>query len=233
MSNLPTGIVTFLFTDIEGSTPLWEKHPEAMKSALAKHDSILKEAIESNHGHIIKTTGDGVHAVFQKAVDAVNAAVGAQRELQRMNASREGGRLNERAREENSSFIIYPSSLPLKVRMGIHTGEAELRDCDYYGQSLNRAARVMSAGHGWQILISDVTAQVAREHLAGDVSLQDMGEHHSKDCSDPNTFFKSTRRNLNITFRRCNRSQQRQIICRNNSHRSSGASANSMKRKRD
>ena len=78
---LPTGTVTFLFTDIEGSTKLWEKHPEAMKTALAKHDSILKEAIESNHGYIIKTTGDGVHAVFATALDGVNAAVAAQREL--------------------------------------------------------------------------------------------------------------------------------------------------------
>ena len=76
-SKLPSGTVTFLFTDIEGSTKLWEQQPEAMKAALAKHDSILKEAIESNHGHIIKTTGDGVHAVFTKAIDAINASIGA------------------------------------------------------------------------------------------------------------------------------------------------------------
>src|SRR5215211_7462453 len=81
-ANLPTGTVTFLFTDIEGSTKLWEEHPETMKSALAKHDAILKEAIESNHGHIIKTTGDGFHAVFEKAIDAVNATVAAQNHLQ-------------------------------------------------------------------------------------------------------------------------------------------------------
>ena len=78
---LPSGTVTFLFTDIEGSTQLWEKHPEAMKSALAKHDAILKEVIESNHGHIIKTTGDGVHAVFEKAIEAVSATLAAQRAL--------------------------------------------------------------------------------------------------------------------------------------------------------
>jgi class 3 adenylate cyclase len=82
MSLLPSGIVTFLFTDIEGSTKLWEKYPEEMKSALAKHDSILKEAVESNHGHIIKTTGDGVHAVFSTAIDSVNAALDAQRDFQ-------------------------------------------------------------------------------------------------------------------------------------------------------
>src|SRR5919201_1919598 len=82
MASLPTGTVTFLFTDIEGSTQLWEKHPEAMKSALARHDLILHEAIESNHGHAIKTTGDGIHGVFEKATDAVNATLAAQRNLQ-------------------------------------------------------------------------------------------------------------------------------------------------------
>ena len=79
---LPSGTVTFLFTDIEGSTKLWEQHPEAMKSALAKHDSILKEAIESNKGQIIKTTGDGVHAVFTTAMDAINASIAAQHTFQ-------------------------------------------------------------------------------------------------------------------------------------------------------
>src|SRR5260221_13642916 len=81
MTNLPAGTTTFLFTDIEGSTKLWEQYPEAMKAALAKHDSILREAIASNHGHIIKTTGDGVHAVFTTALDGINAAIQAQREL--------------------------------------------------------------------------------------------------------------------------------------------------------
>ena len=83
MGILPTGTVTFLFTDIEGSTKLWEKYPETMKSALAKHDAILKEAVEANHGQIIKTTGDGVHAVFATAIDAVNASIDAQRTVSR------------------------------------------------------------------------------------------------------------------------------------------------------
>ncbi len=169
MSEFPTGTVTFLFTDIEGSTQLWEKHPEEMKSALAKHDSILKEAIESNHGHIIKTTGDGVHAVFEKVFDSVNATIQAQRNL-------------------SSSFISHPfdsaqdkpSSLSLKVRMGLHTGEAELRDGDYYGNTLNRAARIMSAGHGGQVLISSITSDLLRDQLQKDQSLLDLGEHHLK-----------------------------------------------------
>ncbi|MBI3169440.1 MAG: adenylate/guanylate cyclase domain-containing protein, partial [Chloroflexi bacterium] len=158
---LPTGTVTFLFTDIEGSTKLWEQHPEAMKAALAKHDSILKEAIEANHGQVIKKTGDGFHAVFVTAIDAVHASIHAQQSLY-------------------STFVLQDSSCILKVRMGLHTGEAELRDGDYYGGTLNRAARIMSVGHGGQVLISGVTAEVAREHLQDGVSLLDLGDYSLK-----------------------------------------------------
>src|SRR5262245_43436048 len=101
MTNLPEGTVTFLFTDIEGSTQLWEQFPEEMNSALARHDSILKEAIESNHGRVIKTTGDGIHAVFEKVIDAVNATIASQRALQQT------------------------SEVSIRARMGLHTGEAE------------------------------------------------------------------------------------------------------------
>lgn len=159
MNGYPSGTVTFLFTDIEGSTMLWEQNPEAMKAALAEHDSVLKAAIGDNLGYIIKNTGDGVHAVFEKAVDAVNAAVKAQKIIQ---TSANNGRL------------------PIKIRMGLHTGEAELRDGDYFGQTLNRGQRIMSVGHGGQILLSDITAQVAREHLPRDVSLVYLGEHNLK-----------------------------------------------------
>src|SRR5689334_4177770 len=81
MSSLPVGTVTFLFTDIEGSTQLWEKYPEAMKSALAKHDVLMRKAMEAHHGYVIKTTGDGIHAVFEKIIDAVNATITAQHDL--------------------------------------------------------------------------------------------------------------------------------------------------------
>jgi len=160
----PSGTVTFLFTDIEGSTKLWEKHPEAMKAALAKHDSILKETIESNNGQIIKTTGDGVHAVFSTAIDAINAALDAQKKFQ-------------------TSQVSVDLNIAIRVRMGIHTGEAELRDGDYYGGTLNRAARIMSIGHGGQILISETTLQIAREHLPKDVSTVDLGQHQLKGLS--------------------------------------------------
>lgn len=194
-SNLPTGTITFLFTDIESSTQLWEQHPEAMKSALAKHDSILREAVKSNHGHIIKTTGDGVYAVFEKAADAVNAAIDGQRELQRM--IDEGGRMNE---STDSSFILHPSSLPLKVRMGLHTGEAEMRDSDYHGQALNRAARIMSIGHGEQILISETTYQIAQERFAANVNALDLGQHHLKGLNRPEHIYQLNAPDLRHEF---------------------------------
>jgi predicted ATPase/class 3 adenylate cyclase len=166
MSNLPSGTVTFLFTDIEGSTQLWERHPEAMRDALAKHDSILREAIEANRGYVIKTTGDGIHSVFEKVIDAIHATLTAQRALK-----------------------DPICDLKINVRMGLHTGEAELRANDYHGQALNRAARIMSAGHGGQVLLSSATAELAREHLPADVSLLDLGEHRLRDLIRPERLF--------------------------------------------
>ena len=176
MSALPTGTVTFLFTDIEGSTKLWEEYPEAMKSALAKHDSILKEAVESNRGQIVKTTGDGIHAVFTTAIDAINAAIESQHKLNSLILN--DNVVSVRGADELRHYST--TDVHLKSRMGLHTGEAELREGDYFGQTLNRAARIMSAGHGGQILISDVVAQVASEHLSADMSLLDLGEHYLK-----------------------------------------------------
>ena len=170
MGILPTGTVTFLFTDIEGSTKLWEQYPEAMKPALAKHDVILKEAVESNYGQIVKTTGDGVHAVFATAIDAVNASIAAQNMLQ-------------------TSDVFKTSEVSLRVRMGMHTGEAELRDGDYYGGTLNRAARIMGVAYGEQILLSAVTAALAREQLPENTTLLDLGEHRLKNLSQLENIF--------------------------------------------
>jgi predicted ATPase/class 3 adenylate cyclase len=164
--NLPSGTVTFLFTDIEGSTKLWEQHPDEMQSALAKHDSILKDAIASHYGHFIKTTGDGVHAVFSTAMDAITASIAAQHEFQ-------------------SSMLFKSPDVSIRVRMGIHTGEAQLRDDDYYGGTLNRAARIMSVGHGGQILVSETTLRVAQEHLPEGVSNLDLGLHYLKSLNRP------------------------------------------------
>ena len=163
---LPTGTVTFLFTDLEGSTRLWEEHPEAMKSALAQHDSILRDAVEAHSGHVVKTTGDGVHAVFAEPLRAIGAAVAGQRAL--ADASTEP---------------------PLRVRMGIHTGPAELRDGDYYGSAVNRAARVMSAAHGGQIVVSLATEELVRDHLPDGNEVMDLGEHRLRDLSRPERLF--------------------------------------------
>src|SRR5690348_7513527 len=120
-SNLPAGTVTFLFTDIESSTRLWEQHPESMKAVLARHDAILRRAIEANQGIIVKTTGDGCHAVFETVLSGVEAALATQQAL-----------------SKESWDEIQP--LSLRVRMALHTGEAEVRAGDYYGTALNRAA---------------------------------------------------------------------------------------------
>ncbi len=162
MSPLHAGTVTFLFTDIEGSTKLWEQNPEAMRTALARHDAILRQAVETSGGQIIKTTGDGVHAGFSTVLDAVSAAVSAQRQLQAL--------LGE---------------LQLKVRMGVSTGESELREGDYFGTAVNRAARLMSVAHGGQILISSAAMELVRDQLRDGIALRDLGERRLKDLSRP------------------------------------------------
>src|SRR5262245_19547443 len=126
MAELPTGTVTFLFTDIEGSTARWEGQPEAMRVALARHDALVRAAIVGHHGHVVKPMGDAFHAPFAGASDALAAALDAQRRLQ----SEPWGEVG-----------------PIRVRMALHTGTAEERDGDYYGPALNRAARLMSVGH--------------------------------------------------------------------------------------
>jgi predicted ATPase/class 3 adenylate cyclase len=146
----PSGVVTFLFTDIEGSTRRWETDAQSMRSALLAHDEVLRSAIELHEGFLFSHTGDGVVAAFASPKAAVDAAVAAQRELQ------------------------------LPVRMGIATGEAELRDGDYFGTVLNRAARVMAAGHGGQILVAESTAGL----LSG-VDLLDLGPRRLRDVPMP------------------------------------------------
>src|SRR6476620_5329327 len=142
----PSGVVTFLFTDIEGSTRRWEADADAMRSALVAHDKVLRTAIEEQDGLLFSHTGDVVGAACTSPRSAVDAAVAAQRKLE------------------------------LPVRMGIATGEAELRDGDYFGTVLNRAARVMAAGHGGQILLADSTAGL----LSGG-DLVDLGPRRLRD----------------------------------------------------
>jgi predicted ATPase/class 3 adenylate cyclase len=165
MTDLPTGTVTFLFTDVEGSTRLWESYPEAVSEALARHDEMLRAVIEAHDGRVVKTTGDGVHAVFSTATDALEAALEAQRTL---------------LREE------WAEIGPLRVRMALHTGAAtEERAGDYYGPPVNRAARLLSVGHGGQVLLSSPTRELVRDRLPPDVDVRDLGERRLKDLSRP------------------------------------------------
>jgi predicted ATPase/class 3 adenylate cyclase len=168
-SNFPTGTVTFLFTDIEGSTRLWEGYPAPMQAALARHDVLLRETIETHGGHVIKTTGDGLHAVFTRATEGVMATLACQQAL------------------AGEPWTGLPG--PLRVRMGLHTGEAELRDGDYFGSTLNRVARLMSIAAGGQTLLSSTTAGLVRDELPQGATLYDLGEHRLKDLTRPEYVF--------------------------------------------
>ncbi len=190
-SPLPTGTVTFLFTDIEGSTTLWEQHPDAMRVALARHDAQLCRAIESSNGRIVKTTGDGVLAVFGAAADALAACLAAQSALQ----VPETGVSGPKPTPFNSQLPVT-----LRVRMGLHTGAAELRDGDYFGGSLNRAARIMSAAHGEQVLISAATAQLVGAHLPEGITLREMGEHRLKGLPNPERLLQVVAPDLRADF---------------------------------
>jgi predicted ATPase len=145
---------TFLFTDVEGSTSLWQADGTAMAEQLATHDAVLAEIVTTCGGRVFKHTGDGMCAVFASARSAVNAALAAQ------------------------------ARLTLPVRMGLHTGEAEARDGDYFGMTLNRCARIMDAGHGGQVLLSSITRA-----LVDDVDCRDLGDHRLKGLAHPEHIF--------------------------------------------
>jgi predicted ATPase/class 3 adenylate cyclase len=157
--SLPSGTVTFMFTDIEGSTQRWQDDDHAMSDALAAHDHTIRSVVDRHGGIVFKHTGDGVCAVFTSAPAAVAAAVAAQ------------------------------GLLELPVRVGLHTGEAELRDRDYFGPTLNLTARVMDAGHGGQVLVSSSTAGLVRDH-----DLVDLGEHHMKGLDTAERIFQVGRK---------------------------------------
>ena len=152
----PSGTVTFLFTDIEGSTQLWQLDEAAMGLAVSRHDELLRATILECGGAVFSTMGDGFAAAFTSAHAALRAAELAQ----------------ERLTKED-----WSTAEPVRVRMGLHTGEAEERHGDYFGTAVNRAARLMAVGHGGQILCSSATAEL----LDGDVVMVDLGEHRLRD----------------------------------------------------
>jgi class 3 adenylate cyclase len=132
--DIPTGTITFLFTDIEGSTALWEGYPVQMQSALNRHDEMLRAAIEAHGGYVFKTVGDACCAAFERARDALRAALAAQRAI---------------------FAEAWADPVRIRVRMALHTGAAEEeRGGDYFGPTVNRVARLLSAGHGGQVLLS-------------------------------------------------------------------------------
>jgi len=179
MDELPTGTVTFLFTDIEGSTRLWEEHPEAMRVALARHDALLREIIEARGGHVFKTMGDAFDAAFADAGAALDAATKIQRTLQAERWDLPGG---------------------LKVRVALHTGTAEVRGPDYFGPPLNRAARLLAAGHGEQILLSEATRALVEPSLPEGLTLRDLGRHRLRDLARSEHIFQLTVAGLRTEF---------------------------------
>ena len=160
----PSGTVSFLFTDIEGSTRLWEHSTDSMRLAVARYDTLLKDAIERHNGCVFKTAGDTFRAAFPTADEAVSAAVEANLSLLELDWGAGG---------------------PLRVRMALHTGQAEARNGDYFGPTLNRAARLLALAYGCQTLVSHATYELTRDALPAGVGLRDLGTHRLKDLSSP------------------------------------------------
>ena len=165
---IPSGTVTLLFTDIEGSTRLWEAEPEAMTRGLRRHDEILRSSIELAGGYVFKTVGDAFCAAFSTAEAALDAVLSAQRALVGQD---------------------WPTTQPILVRMGLHTGACEERDNDYFGPAVNRVARLESAAHGGQVLLSGATAELLSQSLPDGVTLRDLGPHRLKDLGRPEQVF--------------------------------------------
>jgi predicted ATPase/class 3 adenylate cyclase len=175
----PATVTTFLFTDIEGSTRLWEEDPERMRPALARHDAIARAAVEGNRGTVVKMTGDGVHAAFPDPIDAVRATLQIQERL---------------------ADPAQTHGVPLLVRCGLHAGIFERRDNDFFGTSVNRAARIMSAAHGGQMLLSRTVAEMVDGRLPKGVSLHDLGVVRLRDLASPEHVFQVVHPQLRREF---------------------------------
>ncbi|HLK57591.1 MAG TPA: tetratricopeptide repeat protein [Chthonomonadaceae bacterium] len=179
MAALPSGTVTFLFTDIAGSTKLWQEYPDSMPSVLARHDELLRTAIEQNHGFVVKTIGDAFMAAFSTAHEGVNAALTAQRSL---------------------CAEPWPQQTPIRVRMGLHTGVTEERNNDYFGHEVNRAARIQAVVHPQQIVLSQVVHKLIQERLPEAATLLDLGLHHLKDLREPENLWQLCHPELPASF---------------------------------
>lgn len=168
MPNLPTGVLTFLFADIQGSLDVWEQSPEAMRLALDRHAAILHAAIAAHAGRVFKTVGESFYGVFTSALEAVLAALAAQYELR---------------------AVQWDARHGLSVRMSLHTGDSVARGGDYYGPTLNRVDRLLKAAHGGQVILSQATRELVHACLPDGISLLDLGEHHLKGMLQPEHVF--------------------------------------------
>ena len=175
----PVGALTFLFTDIEGSTSLWEQDSLRMRDALAQHNALARAAVEAHRGTLVKLTGDGVYAVFVDSLDALNATLDLQRSLTDPAAT---------------AGVLLP------VRCGLHIGDATASDDDYVGASVNRAARIMGAAHGGQILMSQAVADAVDARLPGEVSLRDLGSVWLRDIPTPQHIYQAVHPGLRAAF---------------------------------
>ncbi|MBC5804690.1 MAG: hypothetical protein DLM53_05930 [Candidatus Eremiobacter antarcticus] len=177
-SGQPSGDVSFLFTDIEGSTVRWDRDAAAMQQAVRRHDHIMRSVIAAHHGHVFKTIGDAFCAVFWHAADGLHAALEAQRAL---------------------AIEDFSSVEGVRVRMALHVGASDERDGDYFGPTLNRVARLLAIGHGGQVLLSAAAAAKASDALPG-TTLRDLGEHRLKDLSSPEHVFQLVAPDLTAEF---------------------------------
>lgn len=179
MPEAPQGTITFVFTDIVGSTRLWEKFPADMGTAIRQHDALLREIFEASDGYVFKTVGDAFCVAFELPSSAVRAAVEVQRQL----AATEWGALGA-----------------LVVRAGVHSGPAEFRNKDYFGGTLNRAARIEAAAHGGQILVSGVTRDLLQDDPTESVGFRDLGAHRLRSLERPEQLFQILAEGLTPDF---------------------------------
>jgi predicted ATPase/class 3 adenylate cyclase len=179
MLKLPAGTVSFLFTDIEGSTRLLDQHPREMEAAMGRHHDLLRDAVEANGGVVFETLGDGVYASFSRAGDGVRAAIAGQRAIHAEDWSEVG---------------------EIRVRMGLHTGDVQLRGEHYFGPALFRCSRLMAIGHGGQVLLSRATHDLVEEALPVGVSLRALGSHRLKDLAEPTEIYQMVHPELPAEF---------------------------------
>src|ERR1700689_2279599 len=162
--SIPTGTVTLLFTDVEGSTHLWEHAPEEMAHALERHERLVRDAMDANRGYVFKTIGDAFCVAFATGHEALRAALETQKAL---------------------ASETWPDGAEIRVRMALHTGVCQERDGDYFGPVVNRTARLMAIAHGGQVVVSGVTAELLADFPPDEGMLRDLGQHRLRDLGRP------------------------------------------------